>query len=131
MRVAYLTVDEVNQDLAQRLAEDCGLVLYLLTPAEKSPEGPFDAVLYDWDFLPERQRGEILGELRSGMTRCLIGLHSYNVDDEEAAGMENLGMVVSRRLEPELFLAIRRLAEGASANGCSARTLSPVIHPIG
>ena len=63
MRLAYLTTDEVNQDLAIRIAADCGTTLALLSPRDPPPNGRFDAVLYDWDFWPLHLRREVLEEL--------------------------------------------------------------------
>src|SRR5262249_18156562 len=56
--IAYLTTDEVNLDLADRLATECGATLYPLSFQDGPPSGAFDAVLYDWDYLspPWRQQ---------------------------------------------------------------------------
>jgi hypothetical protein len=50
--IAYLTTDEVNLDLADRLATECGAILYPLSFRDGPPNGAFEAVLCDWDSLP-------------------------------------------------------------------------------
>jgi hypothetical protein len=122
MLIAYLTVDEVNEDLALRLAEECGVTVYPLTAADPPPNGQFAAVLYDLDSLPSERREAVLAELRSGAPGCPVGVHSYDIDDGEAERLGHKGIAVGRRLESGLFTALRRLAEHARANG------SQVVH---
>src|SRR5438128_1522844 len=67
MLVAYLTVDEVNQEMAASLAERCNLTLHPLSLRDWPRDGHFDAVVYDLDSFPARQRDEVLAQLLSSL----------------------------------------------------------------
>ena len=56
MLCAYLSLDEVNQDLAATLAAGAGVELDALTFRDAAPAGQFDAALYDLDSLPPAYR---------------------------------------------------------------------------
>lgn len=106
MLVAYLTTDEVNQELAVQMAEDCGVTLYLLSLHEAPPNGQFNAVLYDWDCLPLQWRREVLAELLLGRPPHSLALHSYSLDDKHVEALDVNGVAVFQRLEPEVFLTL-------------------------
>src|SRR5262249_60041731 len=60
MLIAYFTTDEVNEWAAERLAAECGLTLCpMFLKGEPAGEG-FDAMIFDWDFLPAPWREEAL-----------------------------------------------------------------------
>jgi hypothetical protein len=73
--IAYLTTDEVNQDLATQMANDCGAALVVLTPKDPLPDGQFDAAIYDLDYAPAALRDEILERLTSGPNPFPIAVH--------------------------------------------------------
>jgi hypothetical protein len=102
MVIAYLTTDEVNQTLALQIAERCGVQLFPLEPREAPPNGEFDAVLYDLDYLPQREA--ILNRLRSESFACKAAVHSYNLTEAEVKDLRANGVKVYRRLQPEVFL---------------------------
>lgn len=108
MLLAYLTTDEVNGDLAVRMAEAHGITLYSLSFQEKPLDGQFDAVVYDWDHLPVEHRQEILLHLLWSPVPCPVGLHSYNLDDEQAEALRQNGVTVFFRLDPALFLVLNQ-----------------------
>ena len=108
MRFAYLTTDDVNLSLALRMAADCDASLEGLSLRDAPPAGRFDAVLYDWDYLPPDKRREVLSELQSGPLTCPVALHGYNLGEDQVEALRRQGAVVSRRLEAKLFLALRR-----------------------
>ena len=108
MRIAYFTTDEVNQDLAVRMAECCGATVYLLSPQDTPPDGCFDAVLYDWDYWPVASRREVLQQLLAAPAPGLVAIHGYHLDEEHAAALQRNGVVMFRRLEPRIFLFLRR-----------------------
>jgi hypothetical protein len=111
MRIAYLTTDDVNRDLAIRMAEDCGATLYLLWPHDPPPDGRFDAVLYDWDYWPRDRRQEILQELLTAPTHGLVALHGYHLEEEHIDGLRRNGVFTFHRLEPEIFEFLGRKAD--------------------
>jgi hypothetical protein len=108
MLFAYLSTDEVNQDLAQRMAEECGVTVYCLSFRDPPPDGRFDALLYDWDSLPQQKRQEIMAEVPCGTRPCPAALHSYHVEDKEATILRQKGVLLYDRLEPEVFRALSR-----------------------
>ncbi len=103
MEIAYLTTDEVNQELAVQFAEDCGATLYALSLCDPIPNGEFDALLYDWDCLSKEQQQEILSQLFSESSPHWVGLHSYNLDDELVEALTQKGVAVFHCLAPEVF----------------------------
>jgi hypothetical protein len=114
--IAYLTTDEVNLDLADRLALECGAILYPLTFQEGPPDGAFEAVLYDWDHLCSRWRQQLLAELLARPAACPVALHGYTVEEEHGEALRRHGVDVFRRLEREVFLNLRRAAGRARGN---------------
>jgi hypothetical protein len=105
MVIAYLTTDEVNQTLALQMAERCGVQLFTLEPREGPPNGEFDAVLYDLDYLPQREA--ILNGLLSDSSTCKAAVHSYNLTEAQVKDLRANGVTVYRRLEPEVFVRLR------------------------
>ena len=84
MRIAYLTTDEVNLDLARQLAKAQHITLCHLTPREATPGDLFDAVILDWDYWPVESRAETLAALVDGGANRPVALHSYNLDKAQA-----------------------------------------------
>ncbi len=114
MRIAYLTTDEVNHDLAQRIADACGATLEVPALAEPILEDAYDAVLVDWDYLPAEQRRPILAALRAGRWHCRTALHGYHLEDEVRDILGRRGVAIHRRLEPKwLARWLRRLGRPA------------------
>jgi hypothetical protein len=103
--LAYYGIDEVNQDFAAHLAAACGATVVPLWPRDPSPDGQFDAVLYDIDSLPHQHRQEIVGGLLALPRYGMVGVHSYQLEDDQDALCRN-GFLVSRRLDLDL---VRRL----------------------
>ena len=109
MRIAYLTTDEVNQDLAVRLAGAQGVRLEVLWPRDEPPDGHFDAVVYDLDCLPPCLRQEILSSLASAAAPWPVAVHSYALAGEQVKELRGRGVAVHRRLRARL---LRVLCEG-------------------
>lgn len=65
MQIAYLTVDEVNRELALQFAESCGATLDPVSFCDPALDGKYDVVLYDWDCLSKEHQQEILSQLFS------------------------------------------------------------------
>jgi hypothetical protein len=102
--IAYLTADEVNQDLASRMADDCGVALILLSPRDRLPDGAFDAAIFDLDYLPAALRDEILANLLSQPTMFQVAVHTYNLLEGQIESLSQKGVSVYRRLERAVFL---------------------------
>jgi hypothetical protein len=110
MRIAYQSLDEVNRDLAARLAAAADVELESLALRD-APE-PFDAVLYDLDFLPADYRAGLLAARTTARSGALIAVHAYNLTSGQRRRLRRRGVVVARRLSVALFA---RLAAAADA----------------
>jgi hypothetical protein len=111
MLVAYLTTDEVNQDLATRLAVERGITVWPMCVRDGAADGEFNAVLYDWDYWPAEQRKELLAQWKAGPVSSPVAVHSYHLEEESEALVRN-GVMVFRRLEPEVFQVLGRAVPG-------------------
>jgi hypothetical protein len=111
-RLAYQTTDGLNEATADVLAGHWGGEMLPLLLRDPPPDGQFDAVLYDLDYLPPERRQEILAQLLAGPTHVPTGVHSFNLDEDQAEALRRQGVVVSRRLDRDL---IRRLLNLAGA----------------
>jgi hypothetical protein len=114
MQIAYLTLDEVNWHLAAQFALACGAELEQVLPKDPEPDGRFDAVLYDWDSLPPRQREQFLSRLLAGPLLCPVAVHSYNLDEDRVATLRRHGVAVHARLETEVFQCLHSAREEAA-----------------
>jgi hypothetical protein len=123
MRIAYLTTDVVNRNLALELAQWRGITLYPQEPREAAPCGSFDAVLYDWDFWPAERKEDVLTELLSGPVAPPVALHRYQVDPEQAEALRRHGVLVWRILETCLFASLRQAIRAARV--AAAHRLEP------
>jgi hypothetical protein len=111
MLIAYLTTDDLNLALARQIADDHGATLFPLSFQDAPPDHRFDAVLYDWDYLPTDKRQEIQGDLLAANLPCPVALHSYHLAKKQAKALRQNGVIVAHRLDPDLFLLVRRAAE--------------------
>jgi len=110
MSIAYLTVDQVNQSLAQEWSAHVALNVEILMPRDGYPDSCYTALVVDLDYLPAELRGEVLAELlRSPLARP-TAVHGYNLTDEQIATLKGHGVIVHRRLSPKLFRRLRDLA---------------------
>jgi hypothetical protein len=110
MRIAYVNIDEVNRDLAARMAAKFGAVVCELLPQDPPPDGQFDAVLYNLDDVPRNQRFALVEGLRRGNAGHPTAAHGYDISDEQAETLRRGGVAVSPRLDAEL---LRSLCEAA------------------
>jgi hypothetical protein len=131
--IAYLTTDEVNLDLAERLATECGAILYPLSFQDGPPNGAFEAVLYDWDYLPSQWRQQLLADLLSRPAPCPVALHGYTLEEEHGEALRRHGADVFRRLEPGVFLNLRRAAGQArdTSSASQGEGLNPALQSPG
>jgi hypothetical protein len=109
MLIAYVTTDEVNEQLALQMAEESGETLCPLSPSDAPPDEDFDGAVYDWDCLPAQRQQAILAQLLTGQGPCLAAVHGYNVDYGCVEALRKQNVAVYRTLQPEVF---RRLALG-------------------
>src|SRR5262245_46838320 len=98
MRIAYLTTDEVNRELAMRLAAGQGARLEVLWPGDEPPDGRVDAVVYDLDCLPVGLRQEVLSKLAAAAAPWPAAVHGYALGGDQVRALRKRGVVVRRRL---------------------------------
>jgi hypothetical protein len=109
MLMTYLTIDQVNLDLARQLAVQWGAALEPQEPRDL-PAAPPDVMLYDLDCLPDDLRQRTLAGLLARPVASVVGVHSYGLDDAQVERLARNGVVVTRRLGPALFLLLRAAA---------------------
>ena len=103
MRIAYLTIDEVNQYLALRMADECRAALQVRFPLDPAPDGEFEAVLCDLDYWPGESGKAVLESLLANPHRRRVAVHSYHLTKEQARGLRDRGVGVFRTLELEVL----------------------------
>ena len=108
MRVAYLTTDEVNLELARQMAVESGATLRRVSPKDGAVNERFDAVLYDLDNAPREQRAEILRNLLSSRTTRPTAAHGYCLEEDQVVRLRRRGVVVAPHLKPQMFWALLR-----------------------
>jgi hypothetical protein len=107
MRLAYLTLDEVNQDLAHRLAGAHRISLEVVIRPDEVARAAHDAVLLDLDSLPPDEREANLTGLLASLGNGPIAVHSYNLEASELRSLRRRGVVPARRLSAGLFRRLR------------------------
>lgn len=108
MRIAYLTVDEVNSDLARRWATEFQCEIVPLSPCDPLPNGEYDATIYDLDYLAPSLIQRVLTNLLTGSLPSPAVVHSYNLHPRQANGLQARGVFVRRRLERGVLALLRR-----------------------
>jgi hypothetical protein len=117
MRIAYLTTDELNQELALRLATSQQTQLEVIWPRDEPPDGCFDAVLYDLDCLPPPLRQQLLTDLAAGRTPQTAAVHSYALAGEQIKALLGQSVIVRRRLRATLFRRLSAAVRTKSKDG--------------
>jgi hypothetical protein len=121
MRIAYLTTDDVNLDLALELAESQGITLCPRTPRDAAAEAPFDAVLYDWDYWPVELRAPAIAEWHSTGSPCPVAIHSYNLNRGQINALLQQGIAIFRTLGADVFRFLRQaIIASRVASACGA-----------
>ncbi len=107
MRIAYLTTDLVNENLATQMSARCGAAVDPFSPADVPPSGDYDAVICDWDFLPRAQRKQIVCQLIRNHRNHVV-VHSYNLNAKQVRALRRRRVAVYRRLKPSIFVGLTR-----------------------
>jgi hypothetical protein len=106
MRIAYASTDEVNQNLAVRIAAECGVEVCKRLPEDPPPDGLCDAVLYNLDDVPRAERSALLEGFRRGKPDHPTAVHGYDITDEQARTLSRNGVAAARRLHPALLRSL-------------------------
>jgi hypothetical protein len=107
MRFAYWSIDEVNQNLAERFASRTGVQLDVRSFQDAAATGVFDAMLYNLDFFPPDRRKALLANLETKPPSEPVAVHSYRLSKRQAAALWRNGAIVARRLGLALFARLR------------------------
>jgi hypothetical protein len=110
MKIAYLTLDEVHEDLLRKLAETRGAEFCAFPGLDPPLAGGFDAMIYDLDYLPPERRQSVLAELLSGRVSHRAAVHGYNLRRKQVQGLRRRGVIVGRTPERALSEVLRDLA---------------------
>jgi hypothetical protein len=108
MRIAYLTADEVNSDLAQRWALERGFEVVPVSPGDPFPNGDFDAAIYDLDFLAPTILQQVLANLLTDPSHAPAAVHGYNLRRRQANGLLARGVFVRRKLDRGILAMLQR-----------------------
>ena len=106
MRIAYLTLDEVNQHLALSLAAEQDVRLEVQARPEITNGREFDAVIYDPDSSPWGERAANLTAILACPVGRPVAVHSYDISPEQLQVLRHRGAVVARRLGAGMFARI-------------------------
>jgi hypothetical protein len=105
--VAYLTVDEVNQDVAVELATRSHVTVEPVSFRDLPLGRPFDAVVYDLNSFPEAEREEVVTKLLSSLALYPVAVHSYHLAAGQVQRLRRNGVAVHRRLTEAVFLGLK------------------------
>jgi hypothetical protein len=108
MLVAYVSIDEVHQDVAFQLAKQEGVALHPQQDSGLVTDRGSDAIIYDLDFLPLESRHQILAKLEGRRSSIPVAVHGFNLDVNHKRSMRRNGVVCSPRLDAHLFRLIKR-----------------------
>ena len=129
MLIAYVTTDEVNEQLALQMAEESGETLCPLAPCDGPPDEDFDAVVYDWDYLPAQLQQTILAELLDGKAPWPAALQSYHIDHGCVKALRRQNIAVYRTLQPKMFRQMAaRGAYGRTNHAAGAAIYAPTSY---
>lgn len=107
MTVNYLTHDEVNAFVAERLARRLGLKLAVLTVRDEAEAWAADRLVLDLDHLPAECKTELL-RAAAGQMRAGVVVHSYHLAAGERIRLRAFGVRVYRRLTGAVLLQPRQ-----------------------
>jgi hypothetical protein len=126
MLIAYLSTDEVNQDLARQMADECEVTVSFVSLAETIGDGPYNALLLDLDYLPSGEQTKLLSQLLKDLVPLPVAVHSYNLKPEQVEVLRKNGVAVFRRLDLEIFQILRLAVLAMSSASIERDELFPV-----
>ena len=115
MRIAYVSTDEVNQDLATRIAAKFGVGVCKRLPKDRKPDDLCDAVLYNLDDVPSAERSALIEGFRCAKPDRPTAVHGYGITDEQAKLLGRNGIAVAPRLRSGLLRSLCQAARPGRA----------------
>jgi hypothetical protein len=122
MRIAYLTSDEVNLDLARQWALDFDCEVIPLSTVEPLPSDDVDGAIYDLDFLAQPFLKQVLAGLLNSPRQRPTVVHAYNLRQCIVNELLARGVYVRRRLERGILATLRREVQYIQTGKGEART---------
>jgi hypothetical protein len=122
MRIAYLTSDEVNLDLARQWAFDFDCEVIPLSTVEPLPSDDFDAAIYDLDLLAQPVLKQVLAGLLNRPRQRPTVVHAYNLRQCIVNELLARGVYVRRRLDRGILATLRREVHSLQNDKREART---------
>jgi hypothetical protein len=113
MRIAYLTLDEVNQHLAFTFADEQGASLDVHGRPEGISDREYDAVLYDPDSFPQDERTANLTTVLACPLNRPVAVHSYDFSADQLHFLRRRGAIVAHRLGSGVFARLMNSARAA------------------
>ena len=113
MHLAYLTIDEVNQALACDFSSELDVNLTILAPKDGPPDRAYDAVLCDWDSMPTEVRTVFFAMSACDSLPRAVAVHGYSLTTEESLELLNLGVLIYRRLTPQVIRVLNRIVDAS------------------
>jgi hypothetical protein len=106
VRIAYLTLDEVNQHLALNLADEQNVCLEVQARPDNIIGREYDAVIYDPDSFPPNERPTNLTTILTCPLNKPVAVHSYCISPDQADILLRRGALTARQLGAGLFLRL-------------------------
>jgi len=122
VKIAYMTTDEVNEGIAQQLADAHDVTLHTFWPKDAVPNGEYDAVIYDLDHWPCEQRSQFLADLQENHRACRVAVCSSSLKTREVQALGPSRVTYFRRMGPKVFCILCRsrgttsLQDGTQSN---------------
>src|SRR5262245_65203997 len=99
MRIAYITLDDVNRFTLRRWAGQNRVRVDCLSASElRTPVHGVDAVVVDLDFLPAELREIWLSRILADAPPSQVLVHGHNITEAEAAALHRRSVRVCRGL---------------------------------
>ena len=117
--VCCRTIDHVNADLARSFCEDHELIFQLADPRDAMFPTDADGIVFDLDYLAMDRidRVQFVRRLRTTVLPYPVAIVAYDLDAGEIDALSDRGVLVARRVSPQLF---RELAQMIDSESCAA-----------
>src|SRR2546421_5263746 len=96
MNIGMLTLDDTNLDNAQQFAANHGSTVQGWLPKDGSPNGRFDALVYDLDHWTcnRRDRARLVCDLSTHPPAVPVAVHSYALEPRQVRALRRNGVLV-------------------------------------
>ncbi len=120
MRIAYINKDEVNRELASRMAAKHSAAVCSRLGNDPPRDGEFDAVNYNLHDVARDLRATLVERLCRGAPDQPAAVHGYDITDHQLQVLRQNGIAAARRIDADLVRSVckaaRRRKRAALAN---------------